>query len=251
MQKQVGERPRAVGYGKCFGLASKGHKIDFIYRWDKNHDADNAIENSLYLTTAAKLANRKPSTPSDGYYLNEAIKAYTFITQSGLINSQYLLNDGLFPNSSAPNSCKNNNGTIWSYNQGAPLAGLAEMTISTGDSKYNDLAIKIATAAIDSLTDSNTILHDACETNLCPGDGGQFKGVFARNVQFLVNRVSNLPAGSAELFRSFLRKNAQSIWDRARSGARLGPVWSGPYYEASVQHQSSALDAIVGAACVS
>ena len=36
----------------------------------------NAVENELYLTTAAKLANRLPSTPSAYYYLNEAVKAY-------------------------------------------------------------------------------------------------------------------------------------------------------------------------------
>ena len=169
---------------------------------------------------------------------------------SGLINSQNLINDGLFPQSSQNNSCKNNGGTTWSYNQGAILSGLAELTLLTGDARYSDLAITIATAAIELLTDSNGILHDPCEPVLCVGDGGQFKGVFARNVQFLVN-MANLPASTEDLFTKFLKDNANSIWTTARSGSKLGPIWSGPYSASSVQTQSSALDAIIGAACVS
>jgi predicted alpha-1,6-mannanase (GH76 family) len=138
----------------------------------------------------------------------------------------------------------------WTYNQGALLPGLAELTWSTGDAKYNDLAITIATAAIKLLTDKNGILHDrACEPG-CVGDSSQFKGVLARGVQFLVQRAS-VPADAKALFVNFLRTNAEGIWSNARSGARLGPLWSGPYLESSVQAQSSALDAIVGAACVS
>jgi predicted alpha-1,6-mannanase (GH76 family) len=222
-----------------------------IRRWDKTHDADNAIENSLYLTTAAKLANRKPHSPSEGYYLNEALNAYTFITTSGLINSQSLLNDGLRPyNTSDPLSCKNNGLATWSYNQGAIIPGLAEMTWSTGDKKYTDLAISIATAAVTLLTDKKGILHDTvCEPG-CVGDSGQFKGVLARGVQFLVQRAG-MGADTKALLVGFLKRNADSIWNNARSSASLGPLWSGPYLDSSVQAQSSALDAIIGAACVS
>ena len=62
--------------------------------WDKSHTGVGAVENELYLTAAAKLANRKPSSPSGGYYFNEAIKAYDWFIGSGLINSQNLINNG-------------------------------------------------------------------------------------------------------------------------------------------------------------
>lgn len=62
---------------------------------------------------------------------------------------------------------------------------------------------------------------------------------------------AGMGADTKTLFVGFLQKNADSIWDNARSGAALGPLWSGPYLESSVPAQSSALDAIVGAACVS
>lgn len=154
---------------------------------------------------------------------------------------------------------------FWSYNQGALLSGLVELTWATGNHSYEDLAIAIASAAIDpknvvtdssgvhALTDGDGVLHDTvCEKDNppCSGDGGQFKGVFMRDLQFMVNRA-NLPADISQKFSDYLRRNANSIWDHARSGGALGPVWSGPYTTASVQSQSSALDAIVGAACVS
>ena len=78
----------------------------------------------------------------------------------------------------------------------------------------------------------------------------QFKGVLGRNIQFLVNRAA-IPAESATLYKTFLQKNADSIWAHDQVNNQLGLVWSGPSSTASVQTQGSALDAIVGAACVS
>jgi len=200
----------------------------------------------LYLTAAAKLANRRPSTPSGGYYFNEAMKAYEWFINSGLINSQNVINNGL-----KLDTCKNDGLPVFTYNQGILLAGLAEMTWSTGDSKYNELANTIATATISLMTDSNGILHEACEaSNTCSPDLQQFKGVFGRNIQFLYNRGMVLPDEMKTLYRSFLQKNADAIWSYDQADNQLGLVWSGPYTKATVQTQSSALDAIVGAACV-
>lgn len=123
------------------------------------------------------------------------------------------------------------------------------MTWATGDSVYNDLANTIATSAISALTDSNGILHDPCEPN-CGTDGSQFKGIFARNVQFLYNRAM-VPAETMTVYQNFLQANADSICSNAQEGGMLGLVWSGPFGEGGVESQSSALDAIVGAACVS
>ena len=206
----------------------------------------NAVENELYLTTAAKLANRLPSTPSGYYYLNEAVKAYDWFYGSGLINSQNLINDGLTSN------CQNNGGPTFSYTQGIILSGLAELTWATNNETYNELAITLATAAINILAPGPTyILHEPCEATGCDGDEQQFKGIFARNIQFLVNRA-NLDATTASLFVNFLQVNANVIWADDQVNDQLGLVWSGPDGQtATIQTQSSALDAIVGAACVS
>jgi len=214
-------------------------------RWDKAHTQVGAVENELYLTTAAKLANRRPSTPSEGYYYDEAIKAYTWFVNSGLINSQNVINNGL-----DLSTCKNDGNYVFSYNQGIILAGLAELTWASGDSKYNVLANTIAVAAIANLTDANGILHEPCESTGCNGDEEQFKGVFGRNIQFLYQRANVLPTETATLYKNFLTTNADSIWADDQVDNQLGLVWSGPSGTATVQTQSSALDAIVGAACV-
>lgn len=124
------------------------------------------------------------------------------------------------------------------------------MTWSSGDSKYNVLANTIATAAIANLTDANGIMHEPCEKTGCDGDEEQFKGVFGRNIQFLYQRANVLPADTAALYKNFLTTNANAIWSSDQVNNQLGLVWSGPSGTATVQTQSSALDAIVGAACV-
>lgn len=216
---------------------------DIRLSWEKGTTAVNAIENSLYLTAAAKLANRLPSTPSSGYYFDEAIKAYTWFVNSGLINDQFLINDGL------TSECVNNGATTWSYNQGAILGGLTELTWATADASYTDLAVNIANATITLLTDANGILTDPCGD--CSGDGGQFKGVFTRNLQFMYNRADGLSDATLTQFKNFLQLNADTLWAEDQSGNLLGPIWDGPYVTADVQTQSSALDLLVGAAGVS
>jgi hypothetical protein len=91
---------------------------------------------------------------------------------------------------------------------------------------------------------------DECDFRKCAGDIAQFKGVFARNVQFLYNRA-NAPVATKTLYKNFLEKNADAVWQRDRSGAEFGSVWyGGGVYNTVVQSQSSALDALVGAAAV-
>jgi predicted alpha-1,6-mannanase (GH76 family) len=75
-------------------------------------------------------------------------------------------------------TCGNDNGTVWSYNQGVILGGLVELSRALpDDSSYLRSANDIATAALKVLTDLNGILHDPCEPN-CGADCPQFKGIF-------------------------------------------------------------------------
>ncbi|CAD6500193.1 BgTH12-04296 [Blumeria graminis f. sp. triticale] len=214
--------------------------------WDKYHTEIIAVENELYLTTAAKLANRRPSNPSPYYYLNEATKAALWFRDSGLINDNNLINDGL-----SLGTCYNNGDFVNSYNQGTILSGLLELTRATQDRQYANLAHTLAEASTSALTDSEGILHEPCEPNACNSDEEQFKGIFVRNVQFLYSHDSDLPLAMAALCKRFIQTDVDSIWTRDNANGRFGLVWSGPSSEATVQSQSSALDAIVSAANVS
>jgi predicted alpha-1,6-mannanase (GH76 family) len=206
--------------------------------WDKQKTYVNAIANELYLSVASHLANR---ISNNNTYLDSAQNQWTWFQESGLINAQNTINDGL----TVP-ACKNNNGTVWSYNQGVILGALVELSRATGDISLLDTAATIATAAIKALSDNNGILHDACEPN-CGADGAQFKGVFMRNLRLLQKEAPN------DEFKKFIGANAASIWkyNRGSEATRsnlLSVVWSGPFVApANASTQSSALDALVAA----
>jgi Glycosyl hydrolase family 76 len=229
--------------------------------WDKVHQHNVAIANELFLSVAAHLANR---VTNKAYYVSWAEKQWAWFQQSGLINAQNNINDGL-----NLQTCKNNNGTVWSYNQGKQLknrlfrvarttisnnnlgvilGGLVELNKASPNDSYISTAKSIASAAISKLQDSAGVLHDPFEPNL-GHDGDQFKGIFMRNLQVLQQAT-----GDAS-YKAFLEKNADSIWSSARDTSTnlIGPVWTGPPAAgggANMATQSSGLDALVGAAVV-
>ena len=206
--------------------------------WNKQQTNKVAIANELFLTVAAQLANRASNKE---YYLNWALKEWDWFQGTGMINKDYNINDGI-----DLKTCKNNNGLVWSYNQGVILGGLIELHKATPDASYLTTATRIALAAIKSLSDTNNgILHDPCEPN-CGGDGPQFKGIFMRNLQKLQVAVPN------DRYKTFIDENANSIWlnDRTSSGDELGLLWSGPFTGATASTQSSAADALVAALAI-
>lgn len=208
--------------------------------WDKSNTYVNAIANELYLSVAAHLANRATRYTDISNYLTIAKNQWIWFQGTGMINAQGTINDGL------TSACKNNGGTVWSYNQGVILGGLVELSTATGNSSYITTAKSIATAAIKALSDSNGILHDPCEPN-CGADGAQFKGVFMRNLQ----RLQQASPDSSYL--TFIANNANSIWanDRNTANNALSVNWAGPFIApANASTQSSALDALVAAVAV-
>jgi predicted alpha-1,6-mannanase (GH76 family) len=72
--------------------------------WSKVNTYTNAIANELYLSVAASLANRMPNKK---YYLEIANEQWNWFKNSGLINSDNLINDGLTSN------CQNNGQKTW------------------------------------------------------------------------------------------------------------------------------------------
>ena len=204
--------------------------------WNKQHSYKAAIANELFLAVGAQLANR---APNQQYYLYWARREWVWFKGTGMINNDYNINDGI-----DLGTCQNNDGTIWSYNQGVILGGLLELHKAAPDPTYLTTAERIALAGIKHLSDTNGILHDPCEPN-CGGDGPQFKGIFMRNLQELQLAMPN------ERFRTFIDANANSIWANDRtSDNQLGLIWSGPFTGATASTQSSAADALVAALAI-
>ncbi|KAL3460010.1 Six-hairpin glycosidase [Aspergillus heterothallicus] len=208
-----------------------------------------AIANELFLALAAQLANRVSHNNSSSYYLDWAERQWTWFKDSGLINENHTINDGL------TNDCKNNGATLWTYNQGVILGGLVELdravaaknssSSSSKNSTYLDAAGKIAAGAIEALTDDDHVLHESCEPDSCgAADQTQFKGIFVRNLKALQG------VAPSDTYAKVINASADSLWAHDRTDANgFGVDWSGPVDAATVNAstQSSAMDALVAA----
>jgi predicted alpha-1,6-mannanase (GH76 family) len=205
--------------------------------WNDEKQYVNAIANELFFSTAAHLARRA----DDGmYYAAWAKKSLDWLLASGMQNEQGTINDGL-----NATTCANNNGTVWSYNQGVILGGLVQLNKAAPNDTYISLASSIASAALTNLSDSNGVIHDVCdEAGTCGADGTQFKGILMRNLGELWKATKD------DDFEEAIKTNAHSIWKNDREYADEGMVfgnrWAGPFEgPANASMQGSAMDALV------
>lgn len=76
--------------------------------WNTDKKYKNAITNELYFALSSKLY----LNTRDTRFLQAANAEWAWFNQSGMLNAQNLINDGL----NLP-SCTNNGGTTWTYNQ--------------------------------------------------------------------------------------------------------------------------------------
>lgn len=196
--------------------------------WKKQHVKKNAIPNELFISVAARLAQRT----AESAYLNWARRAWEWFSNSGLINASNLINDGLTA------TCENDGGVTWTYNQGVILGALVALRECTNDESFLVRAQAIADAALAALTDHNGVLHEPNEPNL-GADGPQFKGIFMRNLCELYT------ATRKPVYRDAAIANADAVWESSRNDANaFGGIWTGPFDLADASRQSAALDAL-------
>jgi len=206
----------------------------------------NAITNELFLSVAARLHLRSPGDHGPGSYLGWAQREWDWFKHTGLINSSYLINDGL------NSSCQNNGQTTWTYNQGVILGGLVDLYKSTNDSSLLIQAQAIADATIRTLAPSG-ILQEPCGLNEtpvaapvtalsqpnCGDEGAQFKGIFMRNLYYLYQTTHK------QTYKAFMTQNADSIWWHSRNRAdQFGFSWAGSFNGTDAVRQSAAMDTI-------
>jgi predicted alpha-1,6-mannanase (GH76 family) len=207
--------------------------------WNTKRTYKNAIPNELFLSIAAKLANRTSGSDSANY-LSWAQKEWTWFKASGMINAQNLVNDGL--NSSNPNACTNNGSTTWTYNQGVIVGGLVELFKADKDPTLLPQAAAIADAAISHLAPNGILTEPGA---LSGGDAPQFKGIFMRNLAALYD------AAPHSEYKTFTDANASSIVANDQgSDWEFGGLWQGPFDSGDATRQTSAIDALLAAAAM-
>jgi predicted alpha-1,6-mannanase (GH76 family) len=206
--------------------------------WKKDDRYKNAIANELFLLVAIRLHQRTPGDRGPGSYLDWAQREWAWFQQSGMINAQRLVNDGL------TEQCENNRRTTWTYNQGVIIGGLVELYRATGDTNCLAQAIAIGDAAIATLVGDTGILQEPNERRGLRGaDGPQFKGIFIRHLAELYD------ATGQSTYREFLVRNARSVWRNNRDDEnRFGGRWAGPVDRVDAARHSSALRVITALA---
>jgi predicted alpha-1,6-mannanase (GH76 family) len=220
---------------------------DFMYRtrddhcgggiwWSTDKDYKNAIPNELFIKLAASLHNR---IPGDTKYLSQAIDVFTWFENSGMYNSDDLINDGL------TDDCQNNGRETWTYNQGVILGGLVQLQIATGDNLYLDKARKIADAVLrSSHLNPEGILREPCEIGggECGPDATSFKGIFIRNLGELNRALPDRP------YTTYLRNLADVIYERDRNSLdQYGVHYAGPFTISNAANQHGALEVFTAA----
>ena len=183
--------------------------------WDAERTYKNAVTNGQFIRLTAALHNR---IPGDKRWLAKSQTAWDWFVDSGMINSDGLVNDGL------NDDCRNNGQTVWSYNQGLPIGGALELWRATGDPELLKSARRLADAAIDGGLTVDGVLTEYCDQpdQTCDDNGKQFKGIFLRYLMDLADTTG------AKKYRAFVQKQAETIWEHDRDAAdRLGTRWAG------------------------
>lgn len=195
--------------------------------WSKERKYKNAIANELFLAIAARLYLRT----REQRFLDWAQREWNWFKNTGMINSENLINDGL------NSACRNNGQPTWTYNQGVILGGLIDLYKSTSNPALLTQAQAIADAAIVKLA-PNGILREPCEPD-CGADGPQFKGIFMRNLSYLHRTIAHAR------YRDFMLRNADSIWSQCRNKSnQFGLCWAEDFDRADAARQSAAIDGL-------
>ncbi|MCU7727563.1 glycoside hydrolase family 76 protein [Actinoplanes sp. KI2] len=210
--------------------------------WDRERTYKNAVTIGLYIRLSAALHNR---IAGDTAWLNRATTGWNWFVASGMINSSNLVNDGL------TTSCANNNGTVYTYNQGLAIGAAVELYRATGASAVLAKARALADAATaNGVLTKNGILTESCDAadRTCDDNGKQFKGIFMRGLLELADVT-----GQAS-YRTYAQTQADRIWTADRDSLnRLGERWTGTTSAAypnarDWRTQTSALGALIAAA---
>lgn len=203
--------------------------------WNKPKESIASISNELFLAVGASLANRVPAGEKANYQ-NWAQMEWDWFWNSGVINSDKLINDGI-----DKTSCKNDAKTTWTYNQGVVLAGLSELAKAKSDGGLIAHAQELATASMSRLSEDGILTEPVAHP--LDEQGAMFKGAYIRGLSSLNENEGQ------QAYADFLRRNADSALARAKDNdGAIRDRWQGGSDGSSAASHAAGIDVLVAAA---
>jgi predicted alpha-1,6-mannanase (GH76 family) len=232
----------------------------------------NAIANELFIAVAAGLGLRYRSRNASGRDHADctrwALRGWEWFSKPppdgvAMINDANLINDS--PDERGVND---NTKSIWSYNQGVILSGLADLTELTDDQAHVGRAQTIADtftanpwhgrpAGVPPPAASGVIDGILHEYNECEADGGNrrgtppsvgstlFKGIFVRHLARLYLKTSK-PS-----YRQFILANTRSALSHRNERFQFGANWAAAVDVPDFVRQTAGLHLVNAALLVS
>merc|ERR1719234_2580360 len=232
--------------------------------FDQTEQSKSTIENVQLIQLGGRLARLGAGEK----YKAKAETAWMWLRSRGILNAtSFQVYDDV-----NLTTCKANQSTTWTYTAGTLVGGLVELSkLRKGKEAKSTLATahNVSHAVIKRLTNTHGGLVDPCETGAAPPcnlDQSIFKGIFARNLRYLMD-IS--PISKRRLYSSFLSRNIASLKQNSMceisvknsshchlvylnggpaypaTGPVFGVHWSGPFMEGRPIQQTSALDLLL------
>lgn len=229
--------------------------------FDDNYDQKVTITNAECIQVAGKLYRFTKKKK----YLEQMHQIWNWVLHNGIVdNTTYLVHDGALDN------CTGNNFIGPTYLGGTLIGGLVEFYKIHKNESYIEFADKIAQAEIRNTTNSTSgILREWCEP-YCNDDQKMFKGIFVRNLRYLMDILSDLnKTKQHQEYQDYLDLNIRAnmeynMCDKEpmtkcnitykdgppyfnRSGPVFSVDWSGPFVVGAPMQQTAVLDLFVAA----
>jgi predicted alpha-1,6-mannanase (GH76 family) len=180
------------------------------FYWRKDRVNKNTPANAPACIFAARLYQVTNNVDD----LNWAKKIYTWL-KTNLVQPNGDVWDGLSSLSPVAYDTR-----LYTYNYGTVIGSALELYKATNDPQYKNDALKVAGAALTTLTRDGVLVSGDT------GDGGLFNGILVRYLVRLVVE-GGIDNNSKSSFIAFLQKNAETMWQKGTffPNCLIGPDW--------------------------
>lgn len=200
---------------ELYGLASAGwdeSNCDGGMLWRRDGiPYKNSITNELFITTSIELYLE---FPQQAEYIDNAIKAWSWMSASRLKNRWGLWADGV-------HDCTDIDATVWTYNQGVILSGLVGLFSATGKATFLEEGHALIRSVMGSPLVRDGILFERCDpAGACSQNSLTFKGIFFRHM------LRFCQVANCTRYVAFVDRNAEAAWNTRGPTGVIGDHWA-------------------------